>query len=47
MSEEKSESVTWSLFKETIVGAAMLLGFAWVLLSSSLMITMVLRVIFR
>jgi hypothetical protein len=47
MSEDKSESATWSLFKEMVVGAAMLLGFAWVLLSSSLMITMVLRVIFR
>jgi hypothetical protein len=47
MSEEKSESVMWSMFKETIVGFAMILGFAWVFLSSVLMLTTVLRAIFR
>ena len=47
MSEDKSESATWSLFKEMVVSFAIFLGFAWVLFSSSLMITMVLRAIFR
>ena len=47
MSEEKSESATWSMFKEMVVSFAIFLGFAWVLFSSSLMVTTVLRAIFR
>ena len=47
MSDEKSESATWSMFKEMVVSFAIFLGFAWVLFSSSLMVTTVLRAIFR
>lgn len=47
MSEEKSESVQWSVFKETLVSLSMGLGFIWVMLSSMLMLTTVLRAIFR
>ena len=47
MSEEKSESVQWSQFKETLVSLSMGLGFIWVMLSSMLMLTTVLRAIFR
>ena len=47
MNEAEKQQVRWSEFKETVLTGASFLGFLWMVMSSSLMIVVVLRAIFR